>query len=383
MKKCFLKFGFLSLLFVSFGFGLFIQSSPVSALSLSSAGGQLNPLASGAIFGLSDGTQVGGSVSNSNLISQTWLGSKTLDTISYRVNGTIPADALTTFTIQFNMSYPVAGSGVSARFKYFGINMADGRVILMDSCVDQSGGSGTYQGKSFACTITYLNRYETSTVDTLSGARILQPQNQAFSNQDPPDVNVVVSGVSFRKLNNDSLSADDRSWLEDVLGSSTDVSSVVSAINNLRSDTQATTNAINNLRSDTQAQTDAIEQGNDDAQDRWEKDKQEEAEREEQGKDDADELGSIFKFEIRNPFAGLLSMFTNNCPVSIPIIASMIGSNQTVYPCWFSQQTRSILTPVFGLASSVLLFGFIVRGFLNKGKFSGGLKGKFSGGTEI
>lgn len=155
---------------------------------------------------------------------------------------------------------------------------------------------------------------------------------------------------------------------------STDLTDLKNALSTLHSDNSSTLNALNNLRSETQAQTDVIEEGNEEAQDRWEADKQEEAEREEQGKDDADELGSTFHFEIRNPFMGLLGLFTNNCPVSIPTIASMVGSNQTVYPCWFSQQTRSILTPVIGISASVLLFGFIVRGFLRKGNFSGGIE---------
>lgn len=122
-------------------------------------------------------------------------------------------------------------------------------------------------------------------------------------------------------------------------------------------------NSINNVQQE-------VETGNQQAQDRWEQDKEEEADREEQGSDDMSSLTSIFRFEIRNPFMGLLGLFTNNCPVNIPVVAGMLGSSQTVYPCWFSQQTRGILTPVIGISSSMLLFGYLVRKFLNGSTFN-------------
>lgn len=132
--------------------------------------------------------------------------------------------------------------------------------------------------------------------------------------------------------------------------------------------------SIDSLRGDTQAQTEQIQSGNNEAQQRWEDDKQEESDREEAGQEDAEILGDLFSFNIANPFSGLLTLFTDSCPVSIPTIASMLGSNQTTYPCWFSSSTRSILTPVIGIFASVVLFGFVVRGFLNKGNFSGGIE---------
>ena len=160
-----------------------------------------------------------------------------------------------------------------------------------------------------------------------------------------------------------SLSADDRAFIQSIIAQHSD-SAILQEIADYQEDTIT---AINSLRS-------TQEQANDDAQDRWEADKEEQAEREEDASDDGDALKSTFRFEIRNPFMGLLGLFTNNCPVNIPTIAGMIHSEETVYQCWFSQSVRSVLTPVFGIAASVLLFGFIVRGFLNKGNFAGGIE---------
>lgn len=156
--------------------------------------------------------------------------------------------------------------------------------------------------------------------------------------------------------------------------SDTRLPSIQTAIENINYSSQATTDAVNNqttvLNNSINSLQQETETGNQQAQDRWEQDKEEEADREEQGSDDMSSLTSIFRFEIRNPFMGLLGLFTNNCPVNIPVVAGMLGSSQTVYPCWFSQQTRGILTPVIGISSSMLLFGYLVRKFLNGSTFN-------------
>ena len=81
--------------------------------------------------------------------------------------------------------------------------------------------------------------------------------------------------------------------------------------------------------------------------------------------DSGDYFSSIvdmFNFDFINPFAPLFNLFTNasNC-ASIPIIAGMLGSSNSTYCPWFPSSVRSVLTPVFGIASTMLVFGFLVR----------------------
>ena len=46
---------------------------------------------------------------------------------------------------------------------------------------------------------------------------------------------------------------------------------------------------------------------------------------------------------------------------NIPTLAGMLHSNETQVCPWFSAETRAIVTPVIGLSSMMLLFGFVVR----------------------
>lgn len=73
-------------------------------------------------------------------------------------------------------------------------------------------------------------------------------------------------------------------------------------------------------------------------------------------------LTGTFSFDMINPFAPIFSMFTNQSQcVNIPTMASMLHlENPEVCP-WFDSTTRSIATPVIGLASAMLVFGFAVR----------------------
>lgn len=74
------------------------------------------------------------------------------------------------------------------------------------------------------------------------------------------------------------------------------------------------------------------------------------------------QLVNLFNFNFTNPFAPLFQLFTdgNDC-VDIPIIAGMLGSTETQYCSWFPASVKNILTPVLGLSSLMLVFGFAVR----------------------
>lgn len=119
-----------------------------------------------------------------------------------------------------------------------------------------------------------------------------------------------------------------------------------------------TTDAVNNASQNLQNTINAQSQQQ---QDQYDEEKQEESQREESGNESADEMAGVFNFSIPNPFLPILSMFTdgNSC-VDIPTIAGMVGSDNTQYCPWFPASVRSVLTPVIGLASSIILFGFIV-----------------------
>lgn len=73
-------------------------------------------------------------------------------------------------------------------------------------------------------------------------------------------------------------------------------------------------------------------------------------------------LQNLFGFNFINPFAPLFNLFTDqgSC-AQIPTIASMIHSEETQVCPWFSSSTRNIVTPVLGLSSVMLIFGFTVR----------------------
>lgn len=73
-------------------------------------------------------------------------------------------------------------------------------------------------------------------------------------------------------------------------------------------------------------------------------------------------LTNLFNFSFLNPFAPMFALFTDNSGcANIPIIAGMLHSEETTYCPWFSSTTRNTLTPVLGIVSTMLLFGFLVR----------------------
>lgn len=114
--------------------------------------------------------------------------------------------------------------------------------------------------------------------------------------------------------------------------------------------------------SDAQSQIkDEIQQGNQAEQDRYDQEKQEESEREESAKNDGNSLAGIFNISILNPFAGIWEIFNPGGCTSIPTISSWLHSEDTQYCSWWPQSIRATLTPVFSLASMVILFGFVVR----------------------
>lgn len=69
---------------------------------------------------------------------------------------------------------------------------------------------------------------------------------------------------------------------------------------------------------------------------------------------------NVFTFGFTFPFTNLFNAFTDSQCVDIPIIAGMLHANSNHYCSWWSSDVRSVVTPVFSLASIMLLFGFLI-----------------------
>lgn len=135
---------------------------------------------------------------------------------------------------------------------------------------------------------------------------------------------------------------------------------------------KATTNAINDLKAQQQqaqqqqhadalAQKQATEAQTQQQKDQYDQEKAEENEREEQGKSDANQLAGIFNITVLNPFAGIWEIFNDGGCTNISTLANWLHSEQTVYCSWWPHSIRATLTPVFSIASMMILWGFVMR----------------------
>lgn len=195
-------------------------------------------------------------------------------------------------------------------------------------------------------------------------------------------INVFTSSQSFPTTPSDDQANFDKLFNQNsqiISGLGSVNGSIKDLQNQSHKDAQNTQNAINNAsdqaHKDSQAQTDAINNQAQQEQDRYDKDKQEESDRENQGKDDADSAKGMFSFSFLNPFVGIFELFNPSGCVQIPTIAGMVGSDDTTYCPWFPASVINILTPVLGMASMMLLFGFVV-GWLNGNDVDGSISVK-------
>ncbi len=132
-------------------------------------------------------------------------------------------------------------------------------------------------------------------------------------------------------------------------------------VNQQQQTTQAVKDAADQAHKDSQAQTEAINAQTKQDKDQYDQEKEEEAEREESATSDANGLAGIFNITILNPFAGIWEIFNSGGCTSIPTISAWLGSEDTTYCSWWPQSIRATLTPVFSLASMMLLFGFVAK----------------------
>lgn len=138
-------------------------------------------------------------------------------------------------------------------------------------------------------------------------------------------------------------------------------SGVQSVISGLGGVQDSVNSAADQAHQDSQAEIEAINEQTQQQEDQYNQEKEEESQREDEMDGQASQAESMFSFTFLNPFIGIFELFNDSGCVSIPTIAGMVGSDETTYCPWFDSSVRNILTPVFGLSSMILLFGFAVR----------------------
>lgn len=125
-------------------------------------------------------------------------------------------------------------------------------------------------------------------------------------------------------------------------------------LNNLVVQNQTIINQNNQLNNSINNQTQQQNQ-------QFQQNKQEEKDREKKGNDQSNKLGNLFSFTAFNPFSGLFGLFTGGGCKPIPTIGKMLNKPDATYCPWFPDNVRSILTPVLGISSMMLIFGFFMR----------------------
>lgn len=177
---------------------------------------------------------------------------------------------------------------------------------------------------------------------------------------------VTISDVTQIKnyLNTQNSTLDEIKSLVSKIQSSGSISGVISQ-------QQATNNKLDSVNSNLENLQKAQEENNNQQKEQYEQEKQEENQREEKGNADSSELAGIFNFTAFNPFSGIFALFTggNGC-ISIPIVGGMLNKPDGQYCPWFPSSIRNVLTPVIGLASMMIIFGFFVS-WLNGGDVNG------------
>jgi|GEM_PF-2913883 hypothetical protein len=118
------------------------------------------------------------------------------------------------------------------------------------------------------------------------------------------------------------------------------------------------------------ATTEAVNAQTQQQKNQHDQEKKEEKDRENKGNDQSSKLSNLFSFTAFNPFSGLFGLFTSGGCKPIPTIGKMLNKPDATYCPWFPDNVRSILTPVLGISSMMLIFGFFIR-WLNSDDFNG------------
>lgn len=348
-------------------FSLFFSPSSVSALDI----GYIDVGAysiTNFIIRKSDGTSV--TCSNAQGGSKYCTGvTGTISGFDINVSGQIPANSILTLNIT------VGGANVY-NTGFYGFNSQAGWVVVDQEVYHNA--YGTWQTISTQLQIFRGDKGQSSQINlTLYGNGRALTLDQSSE--------IWVQPISWGSVMDGSWFVDSIGDIRNKLGTTTtllqaikdngisatvDQSGVISAVNQgaqqqvaaTNANTQAVNNAASQAHSDAQAQTDATNAQTEQQKNQYDQDKQEEQDREEQGSEDADKAAGIFNFSILNPFAPLFALFRSpdSC-ANIPTLARWVHSETSTVCSWWSADVRSLLTPVFGISSIMLLFGFIVR----------------------
>lgn len=110
--------------------------------------------------------------------------------------------------------------------------------------------------------------------------------------------------------------------------------------------------------------TDAIKNQTEQQKEQYEQDKKEEADRENNLSGDSDKILGLFSFNLLNPFAAIFTLFSDGSSCAqIPTLSRWLHTKDTQICPWFPTEVRTVLTPVLGIASTMILFGFVVHWF--------------------
>lgn len=80
-------------------------------------------------------------------------------------------------------------------------------------------------------------------------------------------------------------------------------------------------------------------------------------------------LQNLFNFVIIDPLSNLFGMFSDEGCVQVPTIASWLHVDNATYCSWWPSTIRSVLTPVFTIGGTLLLWGFVMNWLRNDGAF--------------
>lgn len=151
---------------------------------------------------------------------------------------------------------------------------------------------------------------------------------------------------------------------------SSDIQSVISAINNQTDYSQSLNNINNNINSvnnNLRNIQDTAEQANDDANDRYQDEKDTINDNGDTATGSWDDAQENLQFSAPTGlFSWLWSLGSVDDCVQIPVLASLLHSTESQYCSWYPTSIRSIISPIINIFIICLMSGFVFS-WLKKG----------------
>lgn len=244
--------------------------------------------------------------------------------------------------IHFNIAYTARQANGSIQnnyvsLKYFGLHLAGGVTILHDSCFEAPY-EVAMTGHTFECSYTAFVPFTSNYIASSLNTRIVGPNDTNITQSDY-QTQLIITPISWITVNPNALTSEDRAWLEDVIGDSSDSSAVIAKLQELKTEQQATTNAV---RAQTQQQHEDYEN---------------EVEREEAKEEELNEQKDDLNLSAQataNPFANLFNF--SGC-VNMPTVGG-----------WFNNPNLRVCSPypstisgILNFVGSAVICGFLIR----------------------